>query len=494
MRIGVGSYVQETNTFSPFTTKSDDFDWMSGDEIIERSKGTNTELAGFCDVLSEAGHEVVPLFAGRARITSGPIEASEFARAISLFVDRVRSAGKLDGLLLSLHGAMCAEGTDDCEGATLHALRGVVGRDLPLIVTLDLHANITNQMIVNADAVIGYKTYPHIDLYDTGQTAAKMLTRILQNEIRPVTVMQKIPLILPAENMQTTNGPMGDVFSSGEAIRAKHPEILCVSVFGVQPWLDIDEMGGAAVVVVDRDTAVGRRCAVQMAKRLWELKGDFEVQLVEPREAIRAALKMEGKPIVLSESSDSPSAGSPGDSADVLRALLAVAPGVSAALWVRDQPAVARAWELGPGARLKTEVGGTLDKRFRRPCDLDGVIRSLSDGNFTFKGAFRGIEAHIGRTAVVDVGKISVVISEGGAFMFDPAVFRSQGVEPLDKKIVVVKSATQFRSDYGPFAAGIIMVDTPGASSANLRALPYQRVSRPIYPLDRIEFRPEGDA
>ena len=166
---------------------------------------------------------------------------------------------------------------------------------LPLIVTLDLHANITNQMIVNADAVIGYKTYPHIDLYETGQTAAKMLTRILQNEIRPVTVMQKIPLILPAENMQTTNGPMGDVFSSGEAIRAEHPEILCVSVFGVQPWLDIDEMGGADVVVVDRDTSVGRRCAVQMAKRFWELKGDFEVQLVEPQEAIRAALEDRGQ-------------------------------------------------------------------------------------------------------------------------------------------------------------------------------------------------------
>src|ERR1019366_4264999 len=126
----------------------------------------------------------------------------------------------------------------------------------------------------------------------------------------------------------------------------------------------------------------------------------FEVQLVEPREAIRGALAIEGQPIVLSESSDSPSAGSPGDSADLLRALLSVAPGVSAALWVRDQPAVTRAWELGPGARLQTQVGGTLDKRFRQPCELDGVIRSLSDGNFTFKGAFRGIEAHMGRTAV----------------------------------------------------------------------------------------------
>src|ERR1017187_5816683 len=285
MRIGVGCFVQESNSFSPFITNLEDFDWVFGDEIIERSKGANSEIAGFCDVLFAAGHEVAPLFSGRARVTSGPIEAGEFERGISLIVDRVRSAGILDGLLLALHGAMCAEGTDDCEGATLRALREVVGRELPLIVTLDLHANVTEEIVANADAVIGYKTYPHTDLYETGQTAAKMLTGILQNEIRPVTVMQKIPLILPAENMQTTNGPMGDVFSAGEAMRAKHPEILCVSVFGVQPWLDINDMGGAAVVVVDRDTSIGRRCAVQMAKKLWELRDDFEVQLVEPREA-----------------------------------------------------------------------------------------------------------------------------------------------------------------------------------------------------------------
>jgi microcystin degradation protein MlrC len=492
MRIGVGCFVQETNSFSPFTTRLEDFDWVFGDEIIERSKGADSEIRGFCDVLTQAHHEVASLFAGRARVTSGPIEASEFERGKSLVLEQVRKAWKLDGLLLALHGAMCAEGTDDCEGALLRALRELVGREFPIIVTLDLHANVTEQIVANADAVIGYKTYPHTDLYETGQAAAQMLIRTLQNEIRPVTVMQKIPLIVPAENMHTTNGPMGEVFFTGEAIRATHPQILCVSVFGVQPWLDINEMGGATVVVVDRDPSIGRRCAVQMAKKFWELKDDFEVALVEPQEAVRAALALGGKPVVLAESSDSPSAGSPGDSADLLRAILAVAPGASAALWVRDKPAVVRARELGPGARLQTQVGGSLDKRFRQPCALDGVIRSLSDGHFVFKGAFRGMEAHMGRTAVVDVGKISVILSENGAFMVDPEVFRSQGIEPRDREIVVVKSAAQFRSDYGTFAAGIIMVDTPGVSSANLRTLPYQRVSRPIYPLDRIEFRPEG--
>ena len=273
MRIAVACFMQESNTFSPFKARLDEFEMVFGDEIIERSKGANSEIAGFYDVLSKARHEVVPLLAARARITSGPVEESEFKRGVSLLVERVRKAGRLDGLLLALHGAMCAEGTDDCEGSILLSIREAVGRELPIIVTLDLHANITNRMVANADAVIGYKTYPHIDLYETGKAAAQMMMRILQNEIRPVTVMQKIPLIVPAENMQTTKGPMADIFSTGEAIRAEHPEILSVSVFGVQPWLDIEEMGGATVVVVDGDISLGRRCAVRNGQEILGREG-----------------------------------------------------------------------------------------------------------------------------------------------------------------------------------------------------------------------------
>lgn len=492
MRVGVGCIVQETNSFSPILATLDDFHLVWGDEVIEQSRGSNTEINGFYDGLTAARHEIVPLFDGRA-VTSGPVRKPEFEQIKSLLIKKTQEAGRLDALLLSLHGAMCAEGTDDCEGAILFSFREAFGRGLPLVVTLDLHANVTRQIVDCADAVIGYRTYPHIDMYETGQRAVRILTRMLRGEIRPVTVMQKIPLIVPAENMQTANGPMEEVFSAGEAMLAQHPEILCVSVFGVQPWLDIQEMGGATVVVVDGDTSIGHRCAVKMAKKFWDLKDSFEVHLLEPKEAIRAALAIEGKPVVLSESADSPSAGSTGDSAELLRALLST-PETPLALWLRDEPAVAQAWELRPGARLQTQVGGKLDKRFHHPCPLDGVIRSLSDGHFVFKGAFRGMEVHMGRTAVVETGRVSVVLSEHAAYGFDPELYRSQGIEPRDKKIVVVKSATQFRVDYGPFAAGMIMVDTPGISSANLRTLPYQRVSRPIFPLDMIEFRPEGEA
>lgn len=488
MRIGVGYLIQETNSFSPVKTRLEDFSMVTGIGFTKRWKDSKTELSGFYDVLSQLNVEIVPLFAGWA-ITAGPIRKDEFAKMKGLVVDATREADDLDGILLALHGAMCAEGTDDCEGDLLQAVRDVVGAKRPVVLTLDLHANITQKMVENTNAIIGYKTYPHIDTFETGQAAAQLLVRILHQEIKPVTVMQKIPLIVPAENMQTTEGPMSEIFALGEVFRSEHPDLLSVSVFGVQPWLDIEEMGCAVVIVANRDAMLAKTCAVKMARRFWALREAFEVELLAPREAVQTALETKGQPIILSESSDSPTAGSPGDSADLLRALLEYGADAPSAVWIRDPEAVVQCWEQKPGARVKIEVGGTLDPSSRRPVTVDGVIRSLSDGRFVLKGAWStGMEVSMGRTAVVEVNEISVVLSQGSVSMIDPEVYRSQGIEPRDKKIVVVKSANGFRAEYESFAARIIVVDTPGISSPNLRSLPYRRVSRPIYPLDSVEF------
>jgi microcystin degradation protein MlrC len=403
---------------------------------------------------------------------------------------QVRNAGRLDGLLLALHGAMCAEGCDDAEGALLETIRALTGPELPIVLTLDLHANITERMGQHADAILGYRTYPHLDLYETGAAAAELLLHTLRGEIRPVTAIQKIPMIVPAENMQTTGGPMAEVFRAGDEFRREQAAVLRVSVFGVQPWLDIEEMGCATAVVADRERALAAACASRMAQKFWDLREAFDVELLEPGAAIRIALATEGGPVVLSESSDSSTAGSPGDSAEMLRALVEHAPNVPAVLWLRDAPAVAQAWDLRPGAQIRTTLGGRLDRVFRRPVPVEGVVRSLSDGCYTFKGGWnRGMRVGMGRTAVMDVGAITAVVSEEAASMIDPEIYRSQGIEPRDRKIVVVKSANAFRAEYGPFASKILMVDTPGVSSANLRSLPYRRVPRPIYPLDPVEFQ-----
>ena len=489
MRIGVGYLLQESNSFSPVETYLRDFHPLFGTSLLDRWRGTRTEIGAFLDVLEPTGHEVVPLFAGWA-MTAGPMSAGTFDELKSKVVTQAREDGPFDALLLALHGSLVAAGTDDCDGELLAALREIAGPEAPIALTLDLHANVTAKIASNADAVVGYKTYPHTDMYEAGFAAAEILVRTLRGEVRPTTVIRKLPLLVPAENMQTTGGPMKEVFDTAEGYRGGHPEILSVSVFGVQPWLDIDEMGCVTLAVADANEASAAECARQAAQRFWDLRERFEVSLTPLEEAIRDALATEGGPVLLADSADSPTAGAPGDSAELLRLLLEEAPDTPALVWVRDPQAVEQAWSLRPGDSIRTSLGAQFNPQQYGPVPIEGRVRSMSDGRFVFRGAYNhGMVNEMGRTVVVDVGAVSIVVSEEAASMIGTEVYRSQGLEPKDYKMVVVKSANSFRSEYGPFMVEAIMVDTPGLSSSNLRSLPYRRVSRPIHPLDdAVEF------
>ena len=484
-RVGVLYLIQESNTFSPLLTTLDDFGLLTGPSLLERWRGTRTEIGGFLDAIHPPDAEPVPLLAGWA-ITKGRIRRQEFARLGQIVDAALRGASPLDGLLLALHGAMCAESVDDAQGALLARARAILGPAVPIVVTLDLHANLTQRVCRAADAVIGYRTYPHIDMYQTGAAASELLLGILAGAPRPRTVMRKIPMIVPAENMQTTSGPMAEVWRAGAAL--KTPDIVSFSVFGVQPWLDIAEMGCSIAAVTTGEESRARRFSDAVARRFWHLRREFDVSLLSPAQAIREALANPAQPVVLSESSDSPTAGSPGDSADMLRALLKYAPDAPAVLWLCDEAAVDRAVKAGVGARVKLALGGSADRQNRRPVEVDAVVRSLSDGHFVNRGMQNtGMAQSMGRAAVLQVGAVSVLVSALPAGNIDPELFRSQGLEPRDYKIVIVKSATGFRAEYGPFAARMLVVDTPGVSSANLRSLPYRHVPRPIDPLDEME-------
>lgn len=482
MRIGVGYLLQESNTFSPLATSLEDFSLATGEEAIRRWRGTGTEMGGFMEALDRPGVETVPLFAGWA-ITKGRILSAEFERILETIRAQLRAAGPLDGLALALHGAMCAEGEDDAEGAILAVVREVVGERLPIAITLDLHANLTQRVVALANAVTGYRTYPHVDMHAVAAESAGLLLRAVQGEIAPRTVMRKIPMLLPAENMQTAHGPMAEVWRYGR--ERQGAALLSFSVFGVQPWLDIAEMGCAVAAVADGDPGPAQAFCDDVARRFWELRGQFAVNLLDPAEAIRRALATDGKPVVLAESSDSPTAGSPGDSAAMLRAILDHAPGVPAALWLCDPAAVEAASCAGTGGRLRLPLGGAYNGN-RIPVEAE--VMSLSDGEFVMRGTqYTGMITRMGRTAVLRVGAVRVVVSERPANNIDPELFRSQGIEPRDEKLVVVKSATAFRAEYGPFAAAMLVVDTPGVSSANLRGFRWERVPRPIHPLDEVE-------
>lgn len=484
MRIAVASLMQESNTFSPVGTRYEDFEPTYGDAALAKHRGKRTELGGFLDVLEAAEVEAVPTGCAWA-MTANRLGRADFERLAGEFLARARDAAEADALLFALHGAQAAEGEDDVAGFLLAECRRSFGPDRPIIATLDLHANVTAKMVEAADVLVGYHTYPHVDMFEIGSKAARLALRTLAGEIRPATAYRKLPLIVPPENMQTTSGPMAQLVAQAKAWEDEGAS-LAVSVFGVQPWLDLPEMGCAVVSVTDGDPRAAQQQADELARRFWNSRREFDVELVSPEEAIRAAQALDGGPVVLAESADSTGSGSPGDSTGVLGPLLRAGGREPAAIFLVDPPAVAGVMKAGVGAELELRLGGKLDPERSQPVEARVRVRMLSDGRWTpqARGYNPGIETSMGRAAVLEAGKVSILTAERSAMTVDPELFRSHGIEPTRQKIVVVKSPNGFREAYEPIAKAIFLVDTPGASTPRLTTLPYKRIPRPMYPFD----------
>jgi microcystin degradation protein MlrC len=494
-RIAIGQFMEESNTFVRQRADLEHFrnnQLLSGRDVLEKLRGTRAEVGGFLAVLEPAGVEVVPTVAANC-VSSGPVPRATFDAITGDLLARLAAAGPVDGVLLALHGSMVLDDDPDGEGALLAAVRKQVGPGVPVVATLDLHAYLTARMVDEADALVGYDTYPHVDLYETGVKAANLLLRTLRGEVRPVTLLARSPMIVPAEGMGTADQPMAGLLGEAKQLE-RRPGILAVSLFPVQPWLDVPGTGFSVVAVADgpqRATEV-EPAVRQLAWRAWELRRKFEANLLSVDEAIRRALAVDGGPAILSESADSTGSGSPGDSVAVLERLLALGVRERCLATVVDPPAVARAIEAGVGNTLTVAVGGRLDPRWSRSVTLTGGrVRLLSDGRFTYSDEkSRGTEGRMGRAAVIEVDRIAVLVTEQPVFTFDPAFYRSVGLEPRDARIVVVKSPLQFRAGYGSFAKAMWVVDTPGPSTANLHRLDWQHVTRPLFPFDD-DFEPE---
>ena len=494
MRIAIGQFMEESNTFVRQRADLQHFratQLLYGADVVARLRGTRAEIGGFLDVLEPAGIEIVPTVAANA-VSSGPVTREAFEHVKASFLDRLRAAGPVDGVLLALHGAMVLEDAPDGEGELLAAIREAIGPGTPLVATLDLHGTITPRMVQEADALVGYDTYPHIDLYETGARAAALLLRAARGEVRPVTLFARSPMLVPAEGQGTDDQPMAGLMAEAKRLQAR-PGVLAVSLFPVQPWLDIPDTGFCVMAVADgarRATEI-EPMVRQLAWQAWERRRSFSANLLAVDEAIHRALSGDGGPFVLSESADSTGSGSPGDGAHILERLLALGVREPCLVTVVDAPAVARAIAAGVGNEIATTVGGTLDPRYNRPVPITGRVRILSDGRFVSSDKkSAGVEFHMGRAAVIEVGRVAVLATERPAFTFDPALYRSVGLEPRDAKIVVVKSPLQFRDGYGGFARACWVVDTPGPSTARVERLDWHHRSRPLFPFDD-DFEPE---
>lgn len=487
MRVLTASLIQETNSFSPLRSAAAGFRGYGlafGAEVLERY-GDAVELGGFVAAAREAGVELVPVFRA-LHWPAGPVERAFFDDLVGRLVEAVRGSGPLDGVLLALHGAICLEDDDDAEGLLLQAVRAVAP-GLPLVCSLDLHAHITRRMLEHCDALVGYHTCPHVDLFETGQRAARLLFRVLRGEARPQMAAVKLPMITSAERHDTVGGPLKPLYDRARALEAR-PDILAASIFPVQPWLDVAELGWTTVVVADGDRATAEAAALDLAEACWASRHQFQGELLEVGASIERALAVEGGPVVLSDTADATNGGATGDSTAILEALLDIDLPGPALLTVVDPEAVEQASRAGVGAELDLALGGKLAPAFYRPVQVHARVERVGDGRWTVKGPMtQGLKVDMGRTVVLRLGRqgrIAAVVSERSGPGHDPEVYRFVGLEPTEAKLVVVKSPMGFRAAYGPLARAILLVDTPGPCSPNLQRLPYRRIPRPLFPFD----------
>ncbi|MBN1642069.1 MAG: M81 family metallopeptidase [Anaerolineae bacterium] len=488
MRIALGGITHEANTFCPYVADMADFEaryLARGEAILDDWQSTRTEHAGALTVLAaDPTCTIVPTLLARA-LSSAPIRGDTLRSLLGELLDRLRAALPLDGVLLVLHGAMMAEDEPDATGAILERVRALVGPAVPVVGTLDLHANVTARMVGAATALIGYHTAPHVDMFETGQRAAEILAATIARRIAPTTALERLPMLLPPENSTHNWGPLAQVIDRALELE-RSGAVLHAGVYPVQPWMDTEDVAASIVVIADRDPHAAQRHAHDLAAAFWARRHAFVTDLVPPDEAVRRALSRQAGTVILCDSADSTTSGSTGDSTAIFSALLRAAPFREPALAnVVDRRAVAQAIEAGVGAPVRVVVGGSVAPGYFRPVPFTGTVKTISDGTFTFRGpGMRGVPHHMGRTVVLVCNGIHLVVMERAVSQWDPQLYRSLGLDPADARVVQVKSPMAFRAAYDGIYDEVIVVAAPGAANPQLATLPWQRLPRPIYPLD----------
>jgi len=493
-RVAVGMISHETNTFSPIATAlssfaEERFGVLEGEALIHDFAGSKTGIGGFLEVGEAEGWEMIGTVAASAT-PSANVAASAHDELKGKLLQHLRSAGQLDAVLLHLHGAMLAENAPDAEGDICRSVRELIGPDIPLIVELDLHGNITAEFCSVVNGVFVYVTNPHIDPYERGVEAAQCLARILRGEMpRPRVYISKPPMLPPTINMRTAEGPMQKLIERGDEWEAG-PNIVNVSVFGGFPFADFNQ-AGTSIIVTATDPAMGQRCADEMGRYAWSLRDTFLKPIPKVPEAVEQALQLVAqggdKPVVLADVADNPGGGGSGDTTELLRELIRRnASGAAACIW--DPTAVQQAMKLGIGGEGDFEIGGhAASELYGAPLQVHGRVVTLSDGEFTGWGpVVRGRPVLCGPSARIDVGGLKLVVVSIRQAANDQGYFHVVGIQPQREPLLVIKSRGHFRADFEPIAQTIIEVDAPGAANPNLERFEFKNVRRPIWPLDRI--------
>lgn len=489
IRILVAEAKQEISSFNPALSHKEDFRFSYGDDVIANRRGGAGEMAGALSVFDQRQDvQLVPTFSARAMSSAGTLAAPDWDWIAAEFVAAVRAAGPVDAVYYSLHGAMGSENEGDPEGYLLQETRKIVGEAIPIVVSLDMHGILTERMLEHINGLTVYHTYPHSDSFDTGARAARLLLRILDEDLHPATALVKIPALVRGKELITASGIFGGFIRQCQAIQSS-PGGLAAGMFIGNPFTDVPELRSNSVVIT-ADPERSAREALRLAEEFWAVREALHEDLTPLDEAVRIATATPSGTVVLMDAADATSSGASGDSNAILRACIEGGYQGKALFPIIDPHAAAACFAAGVGGAVRVGVGGAFDPARFPPVELEGRVHLLAEGRF--RAEFSGGQADSGPTAVLKAGNFTVVLGSRAVALHDRSLYLAHGQDPHEFDLVVVKSPHCKPYMYQDWCARLINVDAPGSTSANLPYLGHTVCRRPMFPLDPdVTFTPE---
>jgi microcystin degradation protein MlrC len=483
MRVGILGLIHESNTFFDVKTTYEDFrdyQMLWGKDIYEEYKNAFHEVGGFFEGLAKEKLEPIPLYFASQQ-ASGTITAEALKKLWQDVAKSLEQAGHLDALLIAAHGAAVCESESDMDGWWLAKVREKVG-GIPVVCTLDPHANASQKMIEAVDATIAYRTNPHIDQRERGIEAAHLIARMLHGEVKPTQALATPPVVINIERQLTSVSPCLELQQLAEEIRQR-PKVLSVSVVLGFPYADVLELGSSFIVVTDNDKALAKIYVDELANHLWQHRHEFVGQLVEIETALNQVTNAK-QPVCLLDMGDNIGGGSPGDGTFLAHALLEKK--IRAFVCLYDPEAVQKI-EATIGQSVHLTMGGKTDGLHGKPLEATVKILSLHDGHFSESEARHGGANHydMGRTAIVETNSLTIMLTSKRMAPFSLQQLLSCGVNPRDFAAIVAKGVHAPVAAYAPVCPTLLRVNTKGVTSADLHHFKYDKRREPLFPFEK---------
>ena len=490
-RIAILGIYHESNTFLPRKTELADFEaghLLFGEAIRQEYASAYHEIGGMLDVLDASGQEAVPLMFAEAT-PSGTITTETYETLWQFLKNLLEEAGELEGILVAAHGAAVAESFRDMDGDWLQKLRDHVGPEKPIIATLDPHANVSPSMVAATDAMIAYKTNPHLDQRKTGKAAAQLMIDTLAGKVRPVQFLAQPPISISIEQQHTSSSPCQELFTLAAQLSAQ-PPFLSVSILLGFPYADVAEMGSAIIVVTDNDPYQAADVAHQLAEYLLTHRAAFVGEKIGVEEAVRQAVDAP-KPVLLLDMGDNVGGGSPGDGTFLLEAL-EKQPGLRSFVCLYDPASVEVAVAAGAAGSISLDLGGKTDELHGKPWTTKVKVEQIAEG------IFRESQPRHGGQVNFNMGTIALLTTEQGNTVmltsrrvapFSLSQLTTFGIDPTSYDVLVTKGVHAPLAAYRPVCNTIIRVDSPGITPADVTTLPFQHRRQPLYPFEKIDER-----